>query len=156
MSSPGMSPRSNDPAASPGGKNGPPQPLRVLLEDGTARAAAPSIAMPRTRTELSELLAGDDLLCVRRRVSVTATQQNAAPQPQAESPGAPSAQRVVESRDRSPRVQTLDEGLGRVIDVWPGLPRNVRAAILAIIRETSSDDVRESAGSGWRGYSGLA
>jgi len=90
---------------------------------------------------------------VRRRGSVTATQQNAAIQPQAESPGAPSVQRVADIRDPSPRAQTLDEGLGRVIDAWPGLPRNARAAILAII---STDDAWESAGSGWMGCGGLS
>jgi len=140
MNSPGISPPSNKPAANPGSKRESRQPLRVLLEDGAARAAAPSIAMPRAKTELSELLAGDDLLCARWRAPATALRHNVAPLPQAESPGAISAQRIADSCDSSPRSRSLDGGLGRVIEVWPNLPRNVRAAILAMIRETSISD----------------
>ena len=51
MNSPGIRPRNNKPAAGPDGKNGSQQKLRVLSEDGTARAAVPSIAMPRAKTE---------------------------------------------------------------------------------------------------------
>jgi len=142
MSSPGISPRSNNPAASLGGKKEPQQPLRVLSEDGTARTAAPSIAMPWARTELSELLAGDNLLCLRRRASATSTQQNTVAKPHAESLGVPSAQRVVvvDSRNPSPLAPTVNGDLARVIEVWPSLPRNVRAAISAMIRETVTDD----------------
>ncbi len=75
MSSPGIRPRNNQPAA--GGKKGSQQTLRVLSADGAARAAPPSIAMPRATTELTELLAGDRLLCVRRRASATASGPNA-------------------------------------------------------------------------------
>lgn len=137
MSSPGI--RSNKPAAGQGGKNESQQSLRVLLKDGTARAAVPSIAMPRAKTELSELLASDDFLCARRRVPSTATRQSAAAKPLVESPDVLSAQQNSE-QDSLPQARTLDGGLGQVIDAWPGLPRNVRAAILAMIRETSSDD----------------
>ena len=77
MSSPGIRPQNNKPAAGPAGKKGPPQTLRVLSEEGAARAAAPSIAMPRAKTELSELLAGDEMLYVRRRAPAITARQNA-------------------------------------------------------------------------------
>jgi hypothetical protein len=143
MSSPELRPRNNQPAA--GGKKGPQQSLRVLSAEGAARAAAPGIAMPRATTELSVLLAGDPLLCVRRRASAIATGQNdAAPglsgadsQPQAESPAALAGQR---GPDSAPQAHVADKDLDRVIDVWPGLPRNVRAAILAMVHETSAGE----------------
>ena len=127
MSSPGIRPRNNQPAAG-GGKKGPQQALRVLSTDGAARAAAPSIAMPRAKTELTELLAGDHLLCVRRRASATATR-----------PGMPASARDPQRRESPADIladQSADADLGQVIDAWPGLPRNVRTAILAMIRET--------------------
>jgi len=119
----------------PKGKKGSQQTLRVHAEDGAARAAAPSVAMPRAKTELSELLAGDDLLCVRRPAAATAAPPDAA------GSGASAAGHHVPmdaNPDSSPQAGLGDEDLGRVIDAWPGLPRNVRAGILAMIRETSS------------------
>ncbi len=147
MSSPGIRPRNKQPVASPGGNKGLQQTLRVLSEDAAARAAAPSIAMPRAKTELSELLAGDKLLCVRRRAPATATRPNADAGSgipaadagtQAESPATRSGQG---GPDSSPRAHLADVDLRRVIDAWPGLPHNVRAAILAMIRETVAGDV---------------
>jgi hypothetical protein len=148
MSSPGIRPRNNKPAAAPEGKKGSRQNLRVHAEDGAARAA-PSIAMPRAKTELSELLAGDSLLCVRRRASATATRPKTDAEPgvsadgksQAESPAALAGGHhvpMVGNPDSSPQACTGDEDLGRVIDAWPGLPRNVRAGILAMIRATTA------------------
>ncbi len=121
MSSPGIRPRNNNPAVSPDGKTGA-QTLRVLAEGGAVRAAVPSVVMPRAKTELSELLAGDALLCVRRRAS------------------APSAQPSPASRDPSSPVPTVDADLARVSAAWPGLPRNIRAAMLAMIRETTAGE----------------
>ncbi len=126
MSSPGIRPRNNQPAAS--GKKGSQQTLRVLSADGAARAARPSIAMPRAKTELTELLAGDRLLCLRRRASATAT-----------GPSAEVGQGTPADNARpnvgSPRAQSDDADLGRVIDAWSGLPRHVREAVLAMVRE---------------------
>ena len=124
MSSPGIHPRDNEPAAGPSSKNGAQQKLRVLSGDNAppTRApgicafacpgapAAPSIAMPQATTELSELLAGDNALCVRR------PQSSAAPR-----------------GERCP--DDGDGDLACLIDAWPGLPRNIRAAVLALIRE---------------------
>jgi hypothetical protein len=149
MSSPGIRPRNNNPVASPDGEKGLQQTLRVLSADGAARPAAASIAMPRAKTELSELLAGDDLLCVRRRASATTTRPKADAgsgasaadvQTPSESPAALAAKRSADDRASSPRGHLADENLARVIDAWPGLPRNVRAAILAMIRETAGGD----------------
>jgi hypothetical protein len=156
MSSPGIRPRNSKLAA--GGQNvpmadvkkGAPQPLRVLSQDGTARAAAPSIVMPRAKTELSELLAGDDLLCVRRRTVATAVQQDPSANmrvpaayagTQAESLASLSTKRSGDGPDAAPRAHLADADLAGVIDAWPGLPRNVRAAILAMIRETATGEV---------------
>ena len=142
MSSPGIRPRKDQSAAASGSKRVSPQKLRVLSADGAARAA-PSIAMPRAKTELTELLAGDKLLCVRRRTPATATRQNteacsgppaADARSHAESPVANSGQ----SPAASPPTPIPGEDLARVIEAWPGLPRHVRAAILAMIRETAA------------------
>jgi len=90
--------------------------LRVHSEEGAAPASAPSIIMPRASTELTELLAGDDLLCVRRRETAPAPR----PIPTAEA--------------------AADADLASLIEAWPNLPRGVRAAILAMIRETMRTD----------------
>ena len=103
MSSPGIRPRNNQPAAS--GKKGSQQTLRVLSANGAARAARPSIAMP-ARRELTELLAGDRLLCLRRRASATAT-----------GPSAEVGQGTPADNARpnvgSPRAQSDEADLGR-------------------------------------------
>jgi len=153
MSSPEIRPRNNKPANGPNDKTGSPQTLRVLSDDVASHAAAPSIAMPRAKTELSELLAGDAMLCVRRRASATAMPQNAetpssvsgvSVRPQAESPAALSGQRSPDGRpdgrDSSPPTPTVDGDLACVIEAWPGLPPNIRAAALAMIRETTTGD----------------
>jgi len=132
MNSPGIRPRNNKPAAKPESKAGAQQKLRVLSADGTARAA-PSIAMPRAKTELSEFLANDDLLCVRRRASAISARQNAEAQMGASDPYA-------ELQMESPSAPAVDGDLAHVIDAWPSLPRNVRAAVLAIIHETTTGD----------------
>jgi hypothetical protein len=149
MSNPGIRPRNQQPAAAGqhvpavGGKKDPQQTLRVLSADGAARAAAPSIAMPRAKTELSELLAGDHLLCVRRRASATRPAAGAPSspvadaQPQAESSAKPFGQ---QGHDSSSRAPIADADLTRVIGAWPGLSRNVRAAIVAMIRETAAEN----------------
>jgi hypothetical protein len=125
MNSSKTRPQDNKLAASQGGEKGPPQKLRVLSQDGVARAAAPSIAMPRAKTELSDLLAGDKSLCLRRPAA-NATRPSADAKIQVESPAAPSTPHIA------------GEDLTRVIEAWPGLPRNVHAAILAMIRETAA------------------
>jgi hypothetical protein len=112
------------------GKKGSRRTLRVMSEEGAVRAV-PSIAMPRAKTELTELLAGDDLLCVRRPRSVAAGQANTDPRPEAA------------GTDAAPQTESLcarpaDGDLACVIDAWPGLPRNVRAAILAMVREAAA------------------
>ncbi len=137
MSSPGIRPRNNKPAAggharTVDGKKGPQKTLRVMPEEAAARAV-PSIAMPRAKTELTEILAGDDLLCVRRPRTATALRPTA--DTVSSVPGVD-----VEPRAESPRSQSGDGDLAGVIDAWPGLPRNVRAAILAMIRETAAGD----------------
>jgi len=133
MSSPGIRPRDKQSAAVSGGAKVSRQKLRVLAEDG-ARAAPPSVAMPRAKTELTALLAGDKLLCLRRPAT-TATQQNASARAGVSEVDARSP---VESPVTNPGPQSDD--LAQVIDAWPGLPCNVRAAILALIRETASPD----------------
>ena len=115
MSSPSTRPLNKKPTADPAGNKGMPPTFRVLSHDSAARVAAPSIAMPRARTELSELLADDDALCVRRRAPATAPRENA----EAVSPSAPA----------------VDGDLTYVIEAWPDLSRNIRAAVLALIRE---------------------
>ncbi len=151
MSSPGIRPRprSNKPAAGPIGKAVSQQSLRVLSEDGNARAAVPSIAMPRAKTELSELLAGDNMLCLRRRTPAAAPRPNAearsgtsgaCAEPQAESPAAPQGQQSPDGRRAAPPAPAVDGDLTCVIDAWPRLPRNIRAAVLAMIRETMAGD----------------
>jgi hypothetical protein len=137
MSGPGIRPRNNKPAAG-AGKQGPPRALRVMSEDGVARAAAPSIIMPRAKTELSELLAGDALLCVRRRPPASPSRDaELAARPRAESPAALAGQQG--PRASSP-ARIADEDLARLIDAWPSLPGNIRAAILALVRTTASGE----------------
>ncbi len=124
MNSSKTRPRDNKLAASQAGEKEPPQKLRVLSQDGMARVAAPNIAMPRAKTELSEMLAGDKSLCLRRRAANETRPSDDA-----------------KTRSASPADPDIAvEDLTRVIEAWPGLPRNVRAAILAMIRETAVDN----------------
>ena len=125
MNHPGIRPRNNKPAA----KMGAPQTLRVLSDDAAARAAPASIAMPRSRTELLELLAGDDALCVRRRAAAASAQPNG-------EVGLGGSGTNAESQAESPAAPAVDGDLACVIDAWPGLPRYIRAAVLAMIRAT--------------------
>jgi hypothetical protein len=127
--SPGTRPQSKTPAAGPDGKKSRQQPLRVHDAEGTASTTAPSITMPRANTELTELLAGDALLCVRRRPAP------AAPLPNSTAQGSAESQPLAQSQP----APNADADLAAVIDAWPGLPRNVRAAILAMIRSLNAD-----------------
>jgi len=91
--------------------------------------------MPRATTELFELLAGDPLLCVQRR-SVS----NPAPHIPPESPRA-----VADAASDADSV-AVDADLARVIQAWPSLPRNIRAAIVALVRdETGRNDSGDQA-----------
>jgi hypothetical protein len=124
MSSPGIRPRNDKSVAAPRGKQGSPQALRVLSADGATRPAAPSVAMPRAKTELTELLAGDKLLCVRRPPPADLSRQQA------------------EMAPSGPASQVADKDLVPVIEAWPRLPRGIRSAILALVREAASDGDR--------------
>ncbi len=146
MSSPGFPPRNNKPAATPAGNQGLQLKLRVPSLDGTARTVAPSIAMPQARTELRELLAGDSSLCVQRRASAIPMRPNAdagpgasgsGVQPQAESPATFSGRQGAETQNPPPRAAADNGDLACVIDAWPALSRNIRAAICAMIREAT-------------------
>jgi hypothetical protein len=121
MSGPGFS-RNNKAGARTDAKQAPQQKLRVLSQDGSARTAPPSVAMPRAKTELSEMLADDAMLCLRRRVtSVTAVKD------------APAESSTTATLPPVGEPQAGDEELARVIDAWPSLPRNIRTAVVAMI-----------------------
>lgn len=146
MNSTGIHPPTHEPVAASVGRQGFQQTLRVRKEEDATRCAAPSIAMPLADTELSELLAHDDGLCMRRRTPPTAIRTNKAAgssacdvedKPQADLPAALSSHRGSGSLAQA---RMDDEELGQVIDAWPDLPRNVRAGVLALIRATNSDD----------------
>ncbi len=143
MSNPANHPRNHQPAAGPGRKKGSPRPLRVLSEEGALPTSMPSIAMPRAKTDLSQLLAGDKLLCVGRRPPAIATRSSAGPgmdqsaayaAAQVESPQALTGQ---PSSDSSPRGRLADADLEQVIDAWPSLPHHIRTGIMAMIRATA-------------------
>jgi hypothetical protein len=89
-------------------------------------SAPPSVVMPRAKTELAELLADDPLLCVRRLSAARSTQEfsTGGQQPLTQTQAASDARPPVEDAD-----------LARVIEVWPALPRSIRAAIVALVRE---------------------
>jgi hypothetical protein len=82
--------------------------------------------MPRASTELTEMLAGDALLCVRRRAAAAVVP----------------ARTAAETATAAPIAPAADIDLTCVIDAWPDLPRHIRAAILAMIRETGGDEDR--------------
>jgi len=126
MNRPELHPRKSDPAAAPRPKPGPRQTLRVLAAEAGSRTAAPSIEMPRAKTELSALLAGDAMICVRRRTPSTAAPVQPA--------GAPSAADL--SAAPAVHPEATDGELARLVAAWPSLPRNVRAAIVALVGET--------------------
>ena len=131
MNNPGIRPRNNKPATGPNAKPGAPQTLRVLSDDGAAQRSPPSIVMPRAKTDLSELLAGDSTLCVRRRSSAPSPPQNAGARSGTSGANA-------ESQAEPPPAAAIDADLACVIAAWPGLPQDVRAAVLAMIRETAT------------------
>jgi hypothetical protein len=83
------------------------------------QTARPSVAMPRATTELTQLLANDPLVGIRRRSQAT-------PVPQAAS----------ESSVAGAELPTIQDAvLSRVIEAWPSLPRSIRAAISAMVCE---------------------
>jgi hypothetical protein len=69
--------------------------------------------MPSANTDLVAMLAGDSTLCVRRASSNMA-QQATAPQPSA-----------------------ADANLARLIEAWPALSNESRAAIVALVDEAT-------------------
>jgi hypothetical protein len=105
--------------APPDAKNGLGQALRIL--GGEGGRAAPSIAMPRAKTELSALLAGDPAICVRRPAPIA------------------SAQDPIARVAAAPAFATADADLARLVEAWPSLPRSIRAAITAMVREAAAD-----------------
>jgi hypothetical protein len=146
MNSPGIRPPTLKTLAASGGKQGWQQTLRVLPEEDATRAAAPSIAMPLANTEFSEMLGCDDVLRARRRTPATMARMNADAgsdtcgvevKSHADSLATFSSQR---NPDLSSHSHMGDEDLAQVTDAWPGLPRNVRAGILALIHATTTGD----------------
>ena len=87
--------------------------------------SAASVLMPRAKTELTELLAGDAVVCVRPQAAFTIAQQ------------APAEASVAAASAAVATDAVADADLARLIEVWPSLPRNIRAAIAAMVRETS-------------------
>jgi hypothetical protein len=149
MNSPGIRPPTLKRVAAPGGREVFQQTLRVMPEEDATPAAAPSVAMPLATTEFSELLVCDYVLRARPRASVTATRTNAdvgsdargvEGKSHADSADSLATFSSQPNPDSSARARTDDEDLDQVIDAWPGLPRNVRAGILAMIRATTTGD----------------
>jgi len=136
MNSPGTRSRDNKPG-NPSGKRPSKQTLRVLSDDGAMRPA-PSIAMPRAKTELSELLAGDDTLCVRRLGSAAAA-QNRTSRPLTSAAASPDCRAKTSS-------SMADEQLAFLIDAWPRLSPNIRAAIWAMVASIVTRSVSEVTG----------
>ena len=141
MSSPGIRLLSNKTVAGPNGKARGPQALRVMSDEGVAPAAAPSVVMPRAKTDLGELLAGDRTLCLRRTSAPAPQAAEARPVAASDDSGAhaePAAalagQETPGDGSPSPSAVHVDGDLARVIKAWPGLPCNVRAAVLALVR----------------------
>ena len=95
------------------------RPLRVHSAEGSAM---PSIAMPRARTELTAILAGDHTLCLRPR-----GQRATAPVENAVEAGAEQAEKPSAVDPGVPR------DLRRVCEAWPRLSQGVRTAIHAMI-----------------------
>jgi hypothetical protein len=161
-----------DPAPRPVRAPGAQRTWRVWDTDGATHGAAPalsadpddapastvsrpSIGMPAAITELSEILAGDTTLCIKRtavRPSVdggtTKSASKGLPPPAMVLPAADaSVEAVAELSNASPgksaraspgpgRCREIDSRLARVIDAWSELPQPIRAAILGMIEAT--------------------
>lgn len=118
----------------------------VAVEPDPAKCGPvrPSVVMPTTMTELSELLAGDDTVCVRRPSQRSGDTSAASATAPAQGMGdAESASPTGRERVAGPVLASLpsldidaEAELAEVIDVWPLLPRSVHTAILAIIDAT--------------------
>ena len=130
--------------AAPSGNQGVHQTSRSLPEKGAARAATRSVAMPLAKVDFSESLGCGGLFAAGRPAPATEMRKNAGAAAVAsglegkfhvDSPARPSSQ---QNPDLSSRAHPSDEDLGQVIDAWSGLPRNVRAGILAMIRATNA------------------
>ena len=132
----GIHPSMNTPSRAPTSRGPTHPPWRVLADDGPEldRVAAPvarSVALPIPVTELTELLAGDDTLCVRPRPPLRLP---------AAAVDATVAGPVLDRRDArcgrdEPREDPCETNrdLTRVIDAWPGLSEDTQSAILALI-----------------------
>jgi hypothetical protein len=146
MSSPEIGVQRNKSAAGPAGKKGSPQKLRVLSEFSAPRTTSANITMPQAKTELSELLSGDELLCVRPRRPVAAERQavaGSAPSVLCANPELQAAHResTAEEPNRAaqapdPPADTTNDDLAGLISLWPRLPHDVRAAVLAMVHES--------------------
>lgn len=79
--------------------------------------AARTAAMPIAMTELSELLAGDDTICVRRPPVAVA----------------PSESRDAETPESASASDNADPQLARVVQAWPRLPGGIQSAIVAMV-----------------------
>lgn len=145
MNSPGIHPP-HRPAVAPDDTQGFRQTLRVLPDEDAASAAAASIAMPRPKTELSEVLAGDDVLSAWRRAPATTAQTSHKTAPDAPNMEDKSHTGSLATFSSPPPLgsskQTRhdDEDIDQVIDAWPRIPRNIRAGILAMIHATTTGD----------------
>jgi hypothetical protein len=109
-----------------------PRRLRVLAAEGSGRAA-PSVAMPRSNTELTDLLAGDRFVCVRRSSAVSSSRADSAPWS--------SEQREL-AASNSAASATHDPEMAGLIAAWPSLPETIRAVILATVREATAGDAQ--------------
>jgi len=120
MNSPGY-PWTAGPMTAAEDKSRPRQALRMHGEEA-GRIAAPSVLMPLAKTELTELLAGDAVVCVRRPAAT-------GPAPQ-----------ILAARQSSAIAAAPDDpDLARLIAVWPSLPLDIRAAIAAMICEPAAE-----------------
>ena len=106
--------------------------------------------MPRAKTDLTDLLVGDKALCVRRPVSTTASRQGQ--DTMTSHAGSPAASAGLEAPGSTPPGCGTGDDLARVVEAWAGLPASVRAAILAMIRETAGGGEGNAAGSGCAGF----
>ena len=149
MSSPGIRPQNNKPAAGPAGKKGPPQTLRRALggrrrtDHGAEHCHAPGKdrtlgTAGRRRLAVRAAARISNHRATERKSRIVRARRGCA------TPGriGGRARRTSGARRArsSPRAQAAGGGLAAVIAAWPALPRNIRAAILAMIRETSPGD----------------
>jgi hypothetical protein len=115
-----MSGRVVDPQVVKGGSR-----PKMDSELGVAASAVPSVAMPQPVTELSELLAGDATLCIRRSVKACRAEVLHS--------GEASAARPILAAIPCDDDPQFGPELARVVEVWPSLPRNAQRAVLAVI-----------------------